>query len=161
MSITGNQTFLCGKMGAGKSTMAVRLADESNAVLISEDDWLAAHYPDDITSFDDYLTLSRRVRPFIKAHVQDILRRGTDVVMDFPANTARQRAWFVALCTEIGCDYRMVYLEMSDEQCLAQLAIRRKEQPERARFDTEETFRHVTSFFEPPGAGEALNMMTV
>lgn len=154
----GLLTFFCGKMGAGKSTRAARLAARTGAVLVSEDEWLAAHYPDDIQTFEDYLSLAARVRPFIKAHVQRILRTGTDVVMDFPANTARQRAWFVALCAEIGCDHRLVFLDVSDERCLKQIAQRREAQPERAAFDTEATFRHVTSFFEPPSADEGLKI---
>lgn len=34
--------FLCGKAGAGKSTLARRLAEQHRAVLVSEDVWLHA-----------------------------------------------------------------------------------------------------------------------
>ena len=34
--------FLCGKIGAGKSTLAAALASQPGALRISEDDWLAA-----------------------------------------------------------------------------------------------------------------------
>ena len=44
--------FFCGKMGAGKSTKAKAVSIEKNAVLLSEDDWLAAHYPNRITSYN-------------------------------------------------------------------------------------------------------------
>lgn len=36
----GVLTFFCGKMGAGKSTKAIEIAEEDNAVLFSEDEWL-------------------------------------------------------------------------------------------------------------------------
>lgn len=157
MKNTSTLTFFCGKMGAGKSTKAKSLAIENNALLLSEDEWLAAHYPDQIHDFDDYLRFSALIKPFVKSHVQNILQTGTHVVMDFPANTVRQRAWFKALCAEVGCEHQLVFLDLSDEQCLAQIAKRRAENPERAQFDTEAVFRQVTQYFEPPSADEALN----
>jgi shikimate kinase len=36
-------TFFCGKMGAGKTTLSRSIARERKAVLISEDEWLAAN----------------------------------------------------------------------------------------------------------------------
>lgn len=159
MASPGTLTFFCGKMGAGKSTHAKRIATAQNAVLLSEDHWLATLYPGQIQSFDDYLKYSALLKPLVKAHVQDILRTGTSVVMDFPANTAAQRKWFVELCEEAGCKHQMVYLDISDAQCLEQIAVRCREQPERARFDTEVVFRQVTRFFEVPSDQEGLNVV--
>jgi thymidine kinase len=53
----GNLIFFCGKMGAGKTTTSKTIAREKNAVLISEDEWLSAHYPNEINSFDDYTSV--------------------------------------------------------------------------------------------------------
>ncbi|MCB1148027.1 MAG: AAA family ATPase, partial [Leptospiraceae bacterium] len=44
----GTLIFFCGKMGAGKSTLAKQIAEEINGILFSEDDWLAALYPTEI-----------------------------------------------------------------------------------------------------------------
>ncbi len=38
--------FLCGKIASGKSTLAQQLVRGQQAVLLSEDTWLAALYPD-------------------------------------------------------------------------------------------------------------------
>jgi len=152
-------TFFCGKMGAGKSTLAKRLAKEKNAVLLSEDECLAAFYPDQIHSIADYLKYSAQIKPFIKSHVQRILGTGTHVVMDFPANTIAQRRWFLTLCNEVGCDSELMYLNLTDEQCLAQIAKRRIEQPERAQFDTEAVFYQISQYFEPPSAEEGLKIV--
>ncbi|MDD5052851.1 MAG: ATP-binding protein [Sulfuricurvum sp.] len=159
MNQKGTLTFFCGKMGAGKTTKSKTVSIEKNAVLLSEDDWLAAHYPNQINSFDDFIKFSTLIKPFVKSHVQQILNTGTNVVMDFPANTARQRSWFKQLCTEIGCEHEMIFLDLSDEQCLSQIAKRRVEQPERAQFDNEATFNHVTAFFEIPSGNEELNII--
>lgn len=157
----GKLFFFCGKMGAGKSTMAREVAARHRAVCISEDDWLAAHYPDQIHTFDDYLRFSSQIKPFIKSHVQQLLQSGTPVVMDFPGNTVRQRGWFVALCNEIGAGHQLIYLDHSDQSCLANIAKRRQEQPHRASFDTEAVFYHVSQFFEPPGENEQLKVLHI
>ena len=90
----GVLTFLCGKMGAGKSTKARAIALERNAVFVSEDEWLASLYPNEIKTLEDYVKYSNLLKPKMKELVESILSVGTDVVMDFPANTVTQRLWF-------------------------------------------------------------------
>ncbi len=66
MKQVGTLYFFCGKMGAGKSTKSKQLAKEKNAVLLSEDEWLSSFYPNQITSFEDYLKLSAQLKPMVK-----------------------------------------------------------------------------------------------
>lgn len=161
MTNKGKLFFFCGKMGAGKSTKSRVLATGNNAVLISEDDWLTAHYPAQIKNFDDYIRYSNQIKPFVKSHVQNLLNVGVNVVMDFPANTVKQRSWFTSLCLEVGSEHELWYLDVTDDQCLLQIAKRRVEQPERASFDTEEVFHHVTQYFEAPTDSEGLRIVRV
>ncbi len=158
---TGILHVFCGKMGAGKSFTSKALSVDLNAILLSEDEWLQAHFPGDIETFSDYLKFSAHIRPFVRQHVQNILKTGTSVVLDFPANTARQRAWYRETAAEIGARLRVVYLKADDEWCLQHLAQRRLEQPERAKFDTEDVFRHVTALFEEPNADEGLDLQII
>lgn len=60
---------------------------------------------------------------------------------------------------EINANHQLIFLNLNNEQCLRQIAQRRNEQPERAAFDTEETFMYVTKFFEAPKASEGLNII--
>lgn len=145
-------------MGAGKSTRAISLAAEKNAVLISEDAWLAQLYPEQINTFDDYRVYSARLRPLVESLVQRILSAGSNVVLDFAANTPGQRKWFKALYQDIGANGLLVYIEASDEVCLAQIAKRRQQQPERARFDNEAVFKQVNRFFQEPRPDEGFNI---
>lgn len=161
MKPQGKLFIFCGKMGAGKSTMSLVVAEKYNAVRISEDEWLSVHYPTQIKTFDDYLHFSGRIKPCVKSLAQSILAAGTNVVMDFPANTVSQRSWFTTLCTEIGCEHELYYLDLSDKQCLSHIKKRRMEQPERAHFDTEAVFNHVTQYFEPPHDDESLHTVLV
>ena len=155
----GKLSFFCGKMGAGKSTTSKKISSEKNAVLLSEDDWLSSHYPEQINVFEDYLNYSAIIRPFVRSLVQNILNTGTNVVMDFPANTVGQRNWFKQLCSEINCEHELIFLDVSDEQCWLQIQQRRMEQPERAQFDTKDVFNHVTKFFEAPSEDEGLTIV--
>ncbi len=158
---TGTLIFFCGKMGAGKSTRAAELARAPRTVLISEDAWLSALYPDQIHSLDAYISRAQRLRAPIKPLVQSVLSAGTNVVMDFPANTVRQRAWFRDIFENAGASHRLEFIDVADEVCLARIALRRTEQPERAATDKVEMFERVTAYFEPPLAEEGFHVVRV
>lgn len=157
----GVLTFFCGKMGAGKSTKAIEIAREGNAVLLSEDEWLAALYPNKISSLNDYIEYSNLLKPQIKKLVQSILSSGTSVVMDFPANTLSQRDWFRSVFSEIEAPHSLVYIDLPNEICLKQIGKRCIEQPERAATDTTEMFELVTKYFMAPTPEEGFNIIKV
>ncbi|EWH01487.1 AAA family ATPase [Halomonas sp. BC04] len=157
----GTLIFFCGKMGAGKSTLSAKIARERGAVLISEDEWLAAFFPGEIKDFNDYISYSYRLKPVLRSHVEQILMAGTTVVLDFPGNTKKQRTWFKDIYSQRGIPHELYHLAVDDEICLKQLKQRQKEQPERAQFDTEEVFRVVTGYFEPPEVSEGFNVKVV
>ena len=161
MKTTVKLYFFCGKMGAGKTTYATTLAATINAVYLSEDELLSTLYPTEIKDFNDYITYSVRIKPMVQQMVSSMVTRGVDVVMDFPANTKRQRAWLLSLVVNTNADHELLYLQVSDEVCLQQIAKRRVEQPERHQFDTEDVFHHVTSFFEEPSPEEGFNLKIV
>lgn len=154
----GTLILFSGKMGAGKSTKSKQVGQERNAVLISEDEWLSKLYPNQITSFDDYIHYSSLLKPLVKSHVLELLKTGTSVVMDFPANTVKQRKWFKELITEANAPNELIYLNVSNDVCLRQIEKRRLEQPERAIYDTESMFFEVTQYFQPPDQSEGFNL---
>lgn len=153
--------FFCGKMGAGKSTRSRLVASENNAVLISEDEWLSQLFPDQIDTFEHYLHYSARLKPLVFDHVVNILQTGTDVVLDFAANTVKQRQWFSELADAAGAAGKLLYLKRSDAVCLEQIAKRRIEQPQRARFDNEAVFAEVSRFFQEPSDAEGITIEIV
>lgn len=134
------------------------LAHSKSAVLISEDEWLSALYPDLINTFEDYLQYSTRLKNLIFNHVATLLKTGANVVMDFPANTPKQRKWFLDLAASAGAEAELIYLKASDELYLSRLAVRRVEQPERAAFDNEIVFFEVTRLFQEPAEDEGLQI---
>lgn len=154
----GKLTFFCGKMAAGKSTLSKRIAQEQNAVLLSEDEWLESLYPNKIKTLAHYIELSNLLKPLVKKHVQLILSTGTNVVMDFPANTVSQRAWLKSIYTEINTSHNLIYIKADNEKCLRNLEKRRAEQPKRMKTDTIEMFEQVTQYFVEPQTEEGFNI---
>lgn len=157
----GTLTFFCGKMGAGKSSKASEIAQQSHAVLLCEDEWLATLYPNKVSSLSDYIEYSRLLKPQIKKLVQSILCAGTSVVMDFPANTVSQRDWFRSIFSEIHAPHNLIYIDLANDICLSQIAKRRKEHPERAATDTPEMFEKVTQHFKAPASEEGFHLIKV
>ena len=150
--------LLCGKAGAGKSTLSRQLATTHRAILIAEDIWLARLFGDEMKTFDDYLRFSRRGRAVVGPLVIDLLVAGQNVVLDFPANTRASRAWFRSLYESAGADNVLHFLDMPDAVCLAQIDRRNIERPEGSHHITPEMFAHVSSFFEAPEASEGFNI---
>lgn len=150
--------FFCGKMAAGKSTLAQKLSSEGNAVLISEDLWLSKLYPDSINTFEDYLTCSARLKKVLAEHVKGLLAEGSSVILDFPGNTKGQRAWFKNLYKDIEVEHCLHYLERSNAECLIQLKKRNKEKPAGSKFTTPEAFMMVTGYFEAPQEVEGFHI---
>jgi len=157
----GLLTFFCGKMGAGKSTKAAQIAESNNAVLLSEDEWLEALYPQQIRSLEDYIKYSALLRPQIKKLAQSILLTGTDVVLDFPANTIKQREWFRSIYSEVDGRHSLVFIDVPDDICIEHIEKRRVEQPDRSATDTVEMFEQVNKFFVPPSDAEGFDITTV
>src|SRR5262249_35433059 len=61
--------FLCGKMAAGKSTLARDLAERERAVLLAQDELLDHLYPGEIVDIPDFVKYSARLRRALEPHV--------------------------------------------------------------------------------------------
>ncbi|WP_420859897.1 AAA family ATPase [Marivivens marinus] len=150
--------LFCGKIAAGKSTLAARIAEESGAVLISEDHWLAALYGDQMTSLADYVRCSTRLQAAMGPHVAGLLWAGVSVVLDFPANTPGQRAWMRRVLDDSGADHRLHLLTPPDAVCLERLHARNAagDHPFAA---TEAQFAQVSKHFSPPTEDEGFTVV--
>lgn len=154
MSQKGTLHLMCGKMAAGKTTLARQLAVEHHAVLISEDDMLGGLYPGEVKTVSDYAALSKRLRTAIAAAVQQILSRGVDVVLDFAGNTPGQRAWFRSLFEAVDAPHALHFVDVPDDQCKRQLRHRSRDLPRDAAFTGDDAFDAITRYFQPPDPAE-------
>jgi len=92
--------LLCGKIAAGKSTLARRLAARRATLLIGEDHWTSNLFSGDLKTIEDYGRCSARLRAAMGPLIVDILRQGLSIVLDFPANTVSYRNWMRSLITQ-------------------------------------------------------------
>jgi predicted kinase len=150
--------FMCGKAGAGKSTVAKDLAQHHAAILISEDIWLARLYGDQMKTFDDYLRFSKKLKTVLAPLATDLLSAGHSVVLDFPANTKAGRSWFRSIFEGAAAAHVLHFVATPDQVCLQRIARRNEERPEGSHHLTEEDFIHVSSFFEAPEQTEGFSV---
>ena len=150
--------LLCGKIAAGKSTLARRLAMRPATVLISEDHWTSNLFPGDLKTIDDYGRLSERLRAAIGPHIVDILRQGLSVVLDFPANTVEFRSWMHSIIDEARVAHELHFLDVPDAVCKQRLHERNTggKHPFQA---SEADYDLFTSYFVPPGPAERFNVI--
>ncbi|MBL1278404.1 MAG: ATP-binding protein [Ectothiorhodospiraceae bacterium] len=156
MSEKSTLHLLCGKMAAGKSTLARELTIKHNAILVVEDDWLKSLFGEEITSFTDYLQYSSRLKNMLFEHIQAMLLQGVTVVLDFPANTIDQRKALRVLFENTASRHVLHYLEATDALCKRQLRERSKALPAGAVFTSDAEFDAITQYFQPPSDDEGL-----
>lgn len=147
--------FLCGKIASGKSTLAQQLVRGQQAVLLSEDIWLAALYPGQITQLADYIEKSRQLKSVLELHLVTLLQKGITLVLAFPANTPEQRRWLKGLAEQAGCSYCCHVLDVSDEECKQRLAARNLS-GENPFTTSAEQFDLITAHFSYPSEEEGL-----
>ena len=150
--------LLCGKIAAGKSTLARRLAERPATLLITMDHWMSLLFPTENRTIEDFARLSARLRAAMGPHVVDILRHDLSVVLDFPANTVNWRSWMRSLITEAGVAHELHVLDVPDTICKERLR-RRNADGEHPYRVSEENYDLFTSYFLPPGPGEGFNIV--
>jgi predicted kinase len=150
--------LLCGKIAAGKSTLALSLAGRPATVLISEDHWSSRLFPDELKTIEDYIRYSRRLRDAMGPHVISLLKAGMSVVLDFPANTVALRRWMRGLFEDAGAAHELHYLDVSDDVCKLRLR-ERNAAGEHAFQASEAEYEIFTRYFAPPAPDEGFNVV--
>jgi predicted kinase len=151
--------MICGKIAAGKSTLAAELAAGPATIRISEDAWLSCLYKDEQKTIEDYGRNSRRLREVMGDHTVTLLQAGLSVVLDFPANTPASRQWMRSLFERAGVSHRLHFLDVPDDVCKARLRARNAAGTH-AFNATDAEFDLFTSYFVPPSADEGFDIET-
>jgi predicted kinase len=150
--------LICGKIAAGKSTLAKRLAARPATLLIIEDHWTSSLFSGDLRTIDDYGRYSARLRAAMGPHIVDILQQDLSIVLDFPANTVSSRTWMRSLITQSGAAHELHLLDIPDTICRQRLRERNAggEHPFQV---SEAEYDLFTSYFVPPGPSEGFNVV--
>jgi len=159
MNPSAKLIFFCGKMAAGKSTLAKDLAHRESAVLLVQDDFLDALFPGEITDIPEFLKCSSRLKNALAPHVCALLSKGISVVLDFPGNTKGQRAWFRVLIERANVEHELHFVDASDAMCKSQLRSRSAGLPGGTPWIRDADFEAISAYFQPPSEDEKFNVV--
>jgi len=152
--------FLSGKAGAGKTTLARKIAREAPAVLICEDEWVS-RIADPITHLGEYLAAVARIRSIVTPHVSELLRLGVSVVFDFGGNTVSDRNWVRSIFERAKAEHVLHYVRAKDEVCRARVRERNDLKPDGLFFGivTDAQVDEVNRYFVPATDQERFNII--
>ncbi len=159
MDQRGKLIFFCGKMAAGKSTLAREIARREDAILLVQDELLSQLFPIEIVDIPSHVKYSSRLNDAIAAHICSLLSKGISVVLDFPGNTRKQRAWFRELFESAIAEHELHYVDVPDELCKRQLKARSENLAEGSAFTSDAEFDAITQYFQAPLANENFNVI--
>ena len=159
MNSSAKLIFLCGKMAAGKSTLARDLAKRENAILLVQDEFLDALFPGEITGIPGFVKCSSRLKNALTPHVCALLSKGISVVLDFPGNTKLQRAWFRELIERANVEHELHFVDASDALCKSQLRERSTGLVPGTPWTRGADFEAITVYFQPPTVDEHFNVV--
>jgi len=151
--------FMCGKMAAGKTTLARELAEREDAVLLVQDEFLEALYPGEIVDIPGFVRCSSRLRDSLASHICALLSKGVSVVLDFPGNTKKQRTWFRTLFEQADAAHELHFIDASDDVCKRQLRDRSRNLPAGTAWTADAEFDAITIYFEAPAPAERFNVI--
>jgi predicted kinase len=141
--------LLCGLPGAGKTTLANRLAEERRAVRLTKDEWMFALGS---SPWDEPTGEKLEVELWHLA--RDILRLGLSVVLDFGLWARVERDELRCAARDVGVGVELHLLGAPTDELWARINARNSEPPwdscpiSRAHLD------EWTTFFQPPNAAE-------
>jgi predicted kinase len=159
MNCQGKLFFFCGKMAAGKSTLAREIACREDAILLVQDEFLNALFPDEMVDISSFVKYSYRLQNALSEPICSLLVKGISVVLDFPGNTRKQRAWFRQLFERAKVEHELHYVDVTDELCKHQLRQRSKALPEGSPFTSDAEFDEITKYFQEPSEDENFNVI--
>ena len=151
--------FMCGKMAAGKSTYAKQLARDHHALLLVQDELVAALFPGEMQDIPSFVKYSGRLKDALSNSICDLLSLGVSVVLDFPGNTRNQRRWFRDLFERSKVEHELHYIDASDDLCKRQLRQRSEALPAGSAWTTDAEFDLITAYFQAPADDEHFNVV--
>jgi predicted kinase len=149
-SVTEPRLMLtCGLPGAGKTTLAARLAAERGAVRLTKDEWQRA-----LGSSPWDREIGERIELQLWRLAQDILRGGVSVVLDFGLWARSERDEMRRRARDLGVGVELHYLEVRTDELWRRIDARNAASPWDAEPISREALDGWVAIFEAPDADE-------
>ena len=142
----------CGKICCGKSTYARALKEKLNAVILSIDELTLALFPEGAGEMHDTCVL--RAEQYLLHLSLQILRAGTDVILDWGLWTREQRDRIRRFYQEQGIPCEIRYLKISSEEWQRRILHRNAQKQKDSYYVDDGLIRKVEASFQEPSADE-------
>ena len=158
--------FICGNIGAGKTTYSRKLASQKNAVLFSIDPWMQNLYAADYDPpAHDFSWLTERVER-CKVQIRDIagtlIEQNIDIILDFGFGDIQSRDFHRTWAVSSGARTSLHFLDIPVEIRRERVHKRNREKGSTFSFEvTDEMFNYVEGMFLPPSAEELIGGLVV
>ena len=157
--------IVCGRTGAGKTTHAIAVSDETRAIRFSIDPWMQTLFAKDMTALDFDWMMERveRCQAQIWEVGEQVLGREGNVVLDLGFTTRAQRQVFVDRAKRLGIDAEVHFVDAPADVRRRRVAKRNAEKdPSVYAFDvTDQMFAFMEPRFEVPDEDELANGRTI
>lgn len=147
--------LLCGKLCAGKTTYARRLAPEIGAVILSVDEIMLSLFGQHLG--DDHDRVAALTRDYLSRKSVEILESGIPVILDWGFWTKADRAATREFYESRGIPCDLHYIDLPDDLWRAHITARNTEvesDPTAAYYVDENLLCKPEGRFEPPEDGE-------
>ena len=141
----GHLVIVCGLPGSGKTTLAMRLADERNGLCLGPDDWMDAS---GVNLWES--TMRDRVEALQWSVAKEVLRLGATVIIEWGTWARSERDTLRNEARALGATVELIFLDMDDDVLLDRIRERGMEDPPVTRSNIAEWRR----LFEAPDKTE-------
>jgi predicted kinase len=150
--------IIVGFIGAGKTTFARRLEQETGAVRFTKDEWMVRIFgntppKDKFEEYDD------RMASLATDMALKCLAAGMNVIIDEGFWTKEHRDEIRGKVNNVGAVPKLYYIEAPFEIMKERTLKRSESPPVDSYVIDEESFRHYWKFFQPPGNEEKFELV--
>lgn len=164
--------LICGPIGAGKTTVAHKIAKEKNAIRFSEDEWLAKLFVPDapkVLLAEPIAIVSAwaaekyaRCRGQIWLVCKQLLDQNVSIVLDGAAANKAQRDAIRRKASENQVEFQLYYVNADPEVRKNRVFSRNLEKGTTYSLEvTQEIFDHTESIFQDPQGEELRNAILI
>jgi predicted kinase len=145
--------LICGKAGAGKTTLAKKLENEEKVIRLSKDEWILSLFGRSLTS-EEWNKAELRVCTTLTQFASDLLAQGKSVALDFGFWYRKERLSAKQIADSAGAKAKLYYLATTDE-IRRERVLARNAQPDPASVEiSQEQLNMQGDWFEEPSEDE-------